>query len=357
MKQKSIALFILLFLTIHVLFAESDTTQTKRVRFTGIPTIGYNQSYGLQLGAIGMMLFKVNQEDTISPPSSLNVIGYITTNKSWFGIAFQRLYFNQDNWRILWGLGLGDNNFQFYTEDLPDMGGVYIDFTTSTFFGFASVSRRVYDKFYMGLMVGANKLNTEYYLENLVGFNPDSLKQLVGWGIPLAYDTRDNQFNPSEGFNINLRTNFNQKWLGSDLDFSNLTFEFNYYKQITTRGLLASRATMYTGLGDVPFEGQRVVGRGDIRGYTKGKYRGDQLYTAQVEYRHSFPKRFGFVAFFGLAGVVNNLSEDNKWSGLLPGGGVGIRFLAIKEHKINIGIDAAVGKGDQGIYFRLGEAF
>lgn len=357
MNQKSIALCIILFLSISVLFAESDTTQTKRVRFTGIPTIGYSQSFGLQIGAIGMMLFNINQVDTISPPSSLNLIGFYTTNKSWFGIVFQRLYFNEDNWRIVWGLGVGDINFQVYSEEVPGAGSTFIDYTTSTSFGFAMVSRRVYDKFYAGLMLGANKINTEFYLENIIGYNPDSLKQLVGWGIPLTYDTRDNQFNPSKGFNIKFRTNFNQKWMGSDLAFSNLTLEFNHYNQITSNGLLASRATMYTGLGEVPFEGQRVIGRGDIRGYTNGKYRGDQVYAAQVEYRHSFKKRFGFVAFFGLAGAVNDHSEGSKWSGLLPGGGIGLRYMAIKEYKINIGIDAALGKGDHGVYFRLGEAF
>jgi len=46
-----------------------------------------------------------------------------------------------------------------------------------------------------------------------------------------------------------------------------------------------------------------------------------------------------------------------SFSGLLPGAGAGIRFMAIESEKINIGIDVAVGKDDWGLYFRIGEAF
>lgn len=357
MKQKAIILIISLFITLRVLPATSDSTNAKRVKFTGVPTVGFNQSYGAQIGVMTMLLFHINKEDTISPPSSLNLIGFFSSNRSWFGIVFQRLYFNKDNWRLMWGLGTGDNKFQFYTEEIPGSGGVYIDYTTTTLFGFASASRRIYDKIYAGIMVGGNKLNTKFYLENIINENPDSLKKLLGWGILLAYDTRDNQFNPSKGINANLRTNFNQHWMGSDLNFSSISIDMNYYKKITSRGILASRIKVYTGLGEIPFEGQRVIGRGDIRGYTSGKYRGDQIYTVQTEYRHTFPNRLGFVVFFGLAGSVNNLAEENNWSGILPGAGAGFRYMALEDYKINIGFDLAVGKGDKGIYFRLGEAF
>jgi len=46
-----------------------------------------------------------------------------------------------------------------------------------------------------------------------------------------------------------------------------------------------------------------------------------------------------------LATAVDSLSELS-FSGLLPGAGAGIRFMAIESEKINIGIDVAVGKDD-----------
>ena len=113
---------------------------------------------------------------------------------------------------------------------------------------------------------------------------------------------------------------------------------------------------MNVAAGDVPFEGQTVVGGDDIRGYSQGRYRADQVYTLQAEYRWNFYKRWGLVGFAGIASAVEKFSEipDKE---LLPGVGVGIRFRMLPAHKINIGIDGAVGKDDYSITFRIGESF
>ncbi|MCK4560926.1 MAG: hypothetical protein KAV45_14180 [Calditrichia bacterium] len=46
-----------------------------------------------------------------------------------------------------------------------------------------------------------------------------------------------------------------------------------------------------------------------------------------------------------------------SFQGLLPGAGVGLRYMAIPSEKINIGIDIAKGIDDWGLYFRIGETF
>ena len=348
---------IILVISIPDINSQTDSLKTAKIRFTGLPTLGYNSSFGLQVGAIGMMIFNINRDDTISPPSSLNLMGFYTTNNSWFGLLNQRLYFNQDRWRITWAAGKGNVNFQFYSDEIPGSGGIFIDYSTMALFGFISVSRQIYDRFYGGLSIVGSKLNTTFYLDEIIGNNPESGKSLVGLGIPLAFDSRDNVYNSSKGWDVNLRANLNRKWLGSDLDFSTLSFDANYYLRLNNHGVLANRVTAYTGIGDIPFEGQRVVGGTDIRGYTKGKYRGDKLFSLQSEYRHSFENRLGFVAFAGIAAAINTLGETNNWSGILPGAGTGIRYKAIKERGINIGIDVAAGIQDWGLYFRIGEAF
>ena len=32
---------------------------------------------------------------------------------------FQRMLFKEDNWHVTWALGIGNINFQFYTDDVP----------------------------------------------------------------------------------------------------------------------------------------------------------------------------------------------------------------------------------------------
>jgi hypothetical protein len=110
-------------------------------------------------------------------------------------------------------------------------------------------------------------------------------------------------------------------------------------------------------VGDsIPFNGKNTVGRDDLRGYSDGRYRANQVYDIQAEYRWNFYKKWGMVAFGGVA-IATDDFKGNNYSGLLPALGAGIRYMVIPKRKINIGIDVAVGKGDWGMYFRIGETF
>ena len=120
--------------------------------------------------------------------------------------------------------------------------------------------------------------------------------------------------------------------------------------------MIAARAYFGFGIGDLAFEQQFIVGRTDIRGYTQGKFRGDQLVAVQGEYRWNFHKKMSAVGFVGLATIYGALNPDQEGI-LLPGIGAGFRYTVIEEYHMNVGLDAAVGRDDWGIYFRVGEAF
>jgi hypothetical protein len=81
-----------------------------------------------------------------------------------------------------------------------------------------------------------------------------------------------------------------------------------------------------------------------------------EVYTLHTEYRWNFYRKWGLVAFAGIATAVENFSGIST-SGLLPGVGAGLRFRMLPSEKVNIGVDAAVGKGDYSITFRIGEPF
>jgi outer membrane translocation and assembly module TamA len=76
----------------------------------------------------------------------------------------------------------------------------------------------------------------------------------------------------------------------------------------------------------------------------------------QAEYRWNFYKRWGAVGFLGFASVFESINKEHDGD-ILPGIGIGIRFTAFTDNHMNVGLDAAVGKNDWGIYFRIGEAF
>ena len=352
-------LFILKALLLFWLTSSAQPQQDslKKVKIAAIPVVNYDPSFGFTLGGLGQLFYNVTQEDTISPSSSTGLFGMYTTNKTYFAAVFQRLYLKEDTWRIMAAAGLGSINFQYWQE-LPLIGGTFIGFNTEATFAMIRIERRVYQQLYAGINSVLSNTATTF---DVPDFFPDSLKydkrHMNNLGFLLNYDRRDHQVNPFSGFNLELRTGFYREWMNNSNDFNKLELVYNHYYMIKSeRNIIATRVKAAIAAGDVPFQGQNVVGQDDIRGYSSGKYRDNQVYAMQAEYRWRFYRKFGMVGFLGFATAVENLGEIPK-NELLPGAGVGFRYLMIPRERINVGFDVAVGKDDWGIYFRIGESF
>jgi hemolysin activation/secretion protein len=136
-----------------------------------------------------------------------------------------------------------------------------------------------------------------------------------------------------------------------------LELDYNHFIEMKNeKDVVAMRLYGGLGLGDLNFNQQFVVGRNDIRGYTQGKYRGNQILALQTEYRWNPFKKLGFVGFAGIASVFNAINDTDSGK-LLPGAGAGIRYMVIPKNKMNVGMDIAFGDGDWGLYFKIGETF
>jgi hemolysin activation/secretion protein len=148
--------------------------------------------------------------------------------------------------------------------------------------------------------------------------------------------------------------------MGNEFVSNKNDFDFNkYWSTRNKKNVIAARLFIGSGIGDLSFQQQYIVGTGsggDIRGYTQGTYRGDQLYAVTGEYRWNFHKTLSAVGFFGLATVTNSFNEDHNGL-ILPGIGTGFRVNVAPEYHMNVGMDIAAGKDDWGLYFRIGEAF
>lgn len=344
----------------------SSVAKGKKVRKIIIPTIKYNNSFKAIFGFIATGLYALNRSDSISPPSSSTLMGNYSTNDTWFGVQANKFYFKEDTYRSRAAIGLGSINFQTYAEfgdliegippgilplPLPEEGG-FIDYNTKFQFVFIDFKARVYKKLYLGINLIYSHSTTDFDAALI----PDEEVNLFGFGVATEYDTRDNQFMPGTGFNGRFNTMTFLEGLGSSSDYSNINLEYNHYFPQGDRNTILLRFFGQAAMGQVPFSGKNVVGRDDLRGYSNGKYRANQVYDIQSEYRHWFAKRWGYVAFGGVATAINDAS-DFSFDNLLPAVGGGIRFLAIPSSRISVGMDLAVGKDDWGVYFRIGEAF
>jgi len=352
----------ILFLTLTFIFILSihlhAQDSTKNFKFAGIPIINYNRTQGIVLGAFAAGYYKLNRNDTISPSSYTGIGGIYTEQKSYFLVLFQQLYFNEDRWRILAAAGLLDVNFQYYYENPSASVGNFVDYTTKSGFAVVQVQRHIIWRLYAGLSGQYIDSKTTFGLPNSAGEDSSDNNKMNNIGYVFSNDTRDEVNYPTHGIFFNYKNQFYRDWVGSDNNFTRFVLSYNQFFDLAKneKHIIAVRANCDLASGDVPFEGQSVVGQDDIRGYSQGKYRNNQVYTLQTEYRWNFYKRFGMVGFFGLASAVENFGDIFS-SQVLPGIGAGLRWRMIPSEKINIGVDGAIGRDDYSITFRIGEAF
>jgi len=214
------------------------------------------------------------------------MVGY-TTDGTWYWALYSKLYLDEDNWRAALGYGDASVNFQYYDE----LHSSFVDYNTMYDFSLLELQRRVYGRWYLGLKYIGQKAETNYETEGLTG-DPEE-KNLNSLGIVVSHDSRDVIYNPRHGDYMNFKTGHYRDSWGADYVFDRYEFDLTKFFYIDDRRVLAGRAVAYVATGDVPFESQYVVNRDDVRGYTNGKHRGDQLYNLQAEYRWNVYKEVG----------------------------------------------------------------
>jgi outer membrane protein assembly factor BamA len=324
---------------------------TKSIDFNVMPYINYNRTLDFMFGAIPMMMYKLDKADTISPKSLSGISAVYTTNKSYFIASFNKWYFKEDRWRAQFFLATGNQNAQYFVDDIdtPD----FYNYGTKTSIINFSLQRKIIKSLYAGLGYAYAHYDTKY--EDNV--QPSSVTHTNGLQLIMMYDTRDAVYYPTKGDKVKLRWLSYPTWFGNDVNANKILSEFNkYFPMRNGTDVLAARFSGKFGLGNIAFEQQVTIGNEDIRGYSEGKYRGDGLMDLQTEYRYNFGKKMGLVGFAGVATIYGSDTESFNWK-LYPGAGAGFRYRAFKTEKFNVGLDAAVGKGDWGLYFRIGEAF
>lgn len=330
--------------------SENDSDSIKNFNFVPVPYLNYNRSTGFAFGALPMAMYNLNKKDTISPQSLSGMMGFYTTNKTWFLLAFSRFYFDEDKWRVNVAAGTGNINFQFYLSDPFDK---YFDYNTGAKFAYVGFERKTIGSLYTGLNFMISTAETS--LTNVDSFRVSDNN--FGLGLSLAIDQRSDPYYPRSGFISNLNFKY---FIGSeDKENAATKLEFDYNQYFSSRNntdVIAARFYAGIGLGDLDFTQQFVVGRTDIRGYSDGKYRADNMMALQGEYRWNIHKKISAVGFAGVATVFEALNEDQNWKPL-PGIGVGFRYNIFPKNHMNVGIDFATGIDDWGIYFKIGEAF
>jgi hypothetical protein len=339
---------------------DASTTRDTTRAFVMMPIPVSNPTIGTGLGAIAMYMYTLDEG---SPPSASALVGMYTDTDSWMVGAFQRAYFGADTWRVRGGVGYMDLKLRFYGigSDAGDRG-MYVPMDQTGYFVITNALRRVYTDLYVGVNYRLMDIESIFKLSEIAPGEielPDVPIGMLssGLGLVAEYDTRDNQYYPFAGALADFTSTFTAEWLGSDDTYQIYEASYNGFHTLRERQILAYRAMGCHAAGDVPFWDLCMMGvRSDLRGYRGGQYRDRLMLAAQAEYRWQFWWRFGMVVFGGLGEVAPEVGKLN-WNDILPSGGIGIRFQASPENRMNLRVDFARGKDDNAFYFAVGEAF
>jgi hypothetical protein len=171
----------------------------------------------------------------------------------------------------------------------------------------------------------------------------------IGVALSGIYDGRDDSMMPNTGQLYDLTVWRYGENIGGDFNYTTARFKFNSFHRLAEKFVLGVRFEVGTANGDVPFYAEPFV---PLRGIPALRYTGESAGVVEVEGRYDFAKRWSVVAFAGV-GLVDE-TETSQTQDDINAYGAGIRFQALKEQNIWLGIDIAQGPEEKAWYIQMG---
>ena len=337
----------------------SVTEETEKPKqFVVAPMVTSNPAFGNGAGLVGIYFFRPDPEDTVSPASTVSVIGMYSDTESYLAGVFAQAFLDHDQLRATGGVVTGRINNEYNVTGFPEE----IDFSNQLIGFLGRVDKRIKGDFFLG--VRSSYMINQYNAGNAAShdyFEAYNVEDghYAKVGLIASHDTRDNVRYPTEGHEAQLSFTIAPDWLGAKESYHVTEAYWNQYQSITSDQVLALRIYGRFTPADTPYSGLSTIGQlSDLRGFTSGEVLAENLIAAQAEYRYFFTERFGAVVFAGVSelydGGISNFNSDTFYAS----GGVGARIVLSQENKMNFRVDIAWGSREQrGFYVSVGEAF
>jgi len=356
-----------------------------------IPIIASNPTAGFIFGGGFTYAFKVNQAyprvSSITANATYSTRGLLNLNmKSNAFVWKDRLVLNGD-WRFLinhettYGLGttkytsgyIDINGYQTSTDSLGQAlqyNQVRIHETGSIkIFGnfFAGLGIH-YDQFYNIIDKNDTAISYHYLYSVKHGFNPS---EYVGSGLSLnlLFDSRDNQVNAYKGYYANINYRVNLKALSSTENSATLLTEFRAFYPLDGQekhrhilgfwyygSFVASGNVPYLLLPALGYDQRQRTGRG----YTFGRFRGEDMMYGETEYRFPISRYTGIlggVLFANCTTTSDKTHDVMLFDYLRAGYGGGLRIMMDKTSRTRLEIDAGIADRSVGFYLGAQETF
>ncbi|MDI3320741.1 BamA/TamA family outer membrane protein [Pinibacter soli] len=343
-------------------FDKFNQKAEKLFKIIPVPLASYSTEAGTTLGLAKFNLFNLSKKDTISKPSRISgVVSYSTKGRINASIA-NDLSFDENRWLIIsyinykrtpeyiYGIGndvTRDNEEEVSVDRIKFVTNPMRLIAKNLYFG-AALDLADYFKIEVD--------STGYLVKNNVPGTEGGT--CIGAGLSMAYDSRDNRYNPYKGHFILTDILFYEPWMGSKYQFIKFELDGRTYFNPWLRHIIAAQATTTYTSGTVPFfELAKMGGDKKMRGYYEGAIRDKVLVDAQVEYRMPVWNIFGIAGWIG-TGRVADYYGHLKPSGFWLSYGGGLRIRVDTKNNTNLRVDCGFGPhGVRGFYVDFGEAF
>ena len=292
---------------------------------------------------------QTEQQKATQPASVTGAAAMYTSNDSnAYGVA-QNSYWNEDKWRFEGVFGRAELKL-----DLRVPGSdARIDWRIEGNFLKAELLRQVSGDWYGGVLGRYLSMNQAFEIPVSSSEFVTSNSDAVGLGLKGQYDSRDMPFNSYSGSSFELDALFHSKNVGSDDTYQAYNATYRSYHRLHPEVVLAWELRGCSISGNVPLWDSCRIG---LRGFPATEFLGKLTGSGQAEARWQFSRKWGAVAFAG-AGYVEDSFNDSLESKRVPSYGLGARFMVLSSRRINIRLDYARSRSNDGVYLSVGEAF
>jgi hypothetical protein len=341
---------------------QRKTKKEKRGSLVIAPIPISSPAFGSGLLLIAGYVFKLNEEDKTSPPSSVGLAAAFTNNGT-RGLALGgRLYLKENKYQTTFAVAKGRANLDFFgIGRIPGRSTVSVPLRMAGTIFFGEGMRNIGRNIFVGPRYQHRRLSASIDgPPRLGGFELPAIdikSTSAAVGVHVQRDLRDSTFYPTKGSLFDFTGDFFDQAWGSRREYQTYKIAYNGFHEVKKGQVFAYRAMACSANGSVPFYDLCLYGyNNDLRGYTTGQFQNRRMFATQAEYRIEWRKRLGFVGFGGAGGIARAWG-DLRSDQLLPAGGAGLRFNLDKKNHINYRIDLAFGREGRTLSIGVGEAF
>jgi len=351
---------------LHTFQAEAARNETKTATilnndwsFAAFPLMFYSDETRIALGG-GTQVMIGGEDERFS--SSMGLMGFYTQNRQYTFILAPELYLRDGAYKLA-----GNYGYSYFPDSFYGIGNTSIKEDEEKYTGRLCkvnpiLQRKISSNLFVGIQYDyayGKVVKCENDGQLAIGMVPGSDGgHASGAGVNLTWDSRDNNVYPFSGSYHQISASSYGPVFGSDYSFNSYSIDFRHYRQVFGSHVIAFQGVSCINIGKPSFQHMNEAGSLGkyLRGYTRTLHVDKNVLAFQAEYRMPLPGRFGLVAFAGFGQVaekVSNIAIDE----FKPSAGIGIRFALIPKQKVNIRIDAGMGKDDSSLDISLMEMF